>query len=83
MATAAGTAKTTRKIGASSATEYPALATLTHMLIAAPTSQIGTNHRAALPGDYIRVAGFFCPYCSVSKPACADEGIVLGEAYAV
>src|SRR5919106_6385637 len=46
-ATAAGTTKPTRTIGASSATEYPALATPTHMLIAAPMSQMGMNHRAA------------------------------------
>src|SRR5437867_6607389 len=48
MATAVGTAKTTRKIGASSATEYPAFATPTHMLMPAATNHSGTKTWIAL-----------------------------------
>jgi hypothetical protein len=44
----AGTANTRRNIGASSATEYPTLATPTYMLMPAPTSHTGINHRAAV-----------------------------------
>lgn len=47
-ATIAGTAKTRRNIGASSATEYPALVTPTYMLMPAPMSHTGMNHRAAV-----------------------------------
>jgi hypothetical protein len=47
-ATMAGTANTRRNIGASSATEYPALATPMYMLMPAPTSHTGMNHRAAV-----------------------------------
>ena len=47
-ATMAGTANTRRNIGASSATEYPALATPIYMLMPAPMSHTGMNHRAAV-----------------------------------
>jgi hypothetical protein len=47
-ATIAGTANTKRNIGASSAMEYPALATPMYMLMPAPTSHTGMNHRAAI-----------------------------------
>ena len=47
-ATMAGTANTRRNIGASSATEYPALATPMYMLMPAPMSHTGKNHRAAV-----------------------------------
>lgn len=47
-ATTAGTANTRRNIGASSATEYPALTTPMYMLMPAPTSHTGMNHRAAV-----------------------------------
>ncbi len=48
IATAAGTAKTNKKYGTSSATEYPASLTPTHMLMPAPMSHNGTNTFAAV-----------------------------------
>src|SRR5215813_2708273 len=44
----AGTAKITRKIGSSSATEYPARATPIHRLTRAITNQIGRKTLAAV-----------------------------------